>query len=211
MTTHCPYCGDRVPDESYEDHLRRTHTDELTRIDARRVGTLADEPTRRRPVIVVGIGVIVVVFALGYGVLFFGDDTATSSAAVQPDPTSQIHEHGTISVQYDGAAVEFNDPQFIEADDCFHFHAADDAAVWHAHCEDVTIEYALETLGMELTAERFVIDDAAYAEADGDEISVTVDGDAVDPQTYVLEGVESVADARGGSGDDIEVVVESGG
>ena len=209
MTTHCTYCGDSVPDDDYETHLRRTHADELTGIDERRVGAPSDEPKRRNLALYAGAGVILVVFVLGYSLVFLGSGADASSAAVQPDATAQIHEHGLITVQYDDTAVEFTEPRYIEADDCFHFHG-NDAQVWHAHCEDVTIEYALETLGMDVTADTFTVDGQTFAEADGDEVSVTVDGEEVDPQEYVLEGVESVDDAGDGAGDTVEIVVRSG-
>jgi len=38
MATDCAYCGALVSEDGYERHLRRAHADELTSIDARRVG-----------------------------------------------------------------------------------------------------------------------------------------------------------------------------
>lgn len=210
MPTHCTYCGDSIPDDEYETHLRRTHADELTPIDERRVGHPPEGRTYRNLALYAGIGVVLVVFAIGYGLVFLDSGADTSSAAVQPDATAQTHEHGLITVQYDDTTVEFSEPQYLEADDCFHFHAHDGAQVWHTHCEGVTIEYALETLGMDVTAESATIDGETYAEADGDDVSVTVDGEEVDPQEYVLEGVESVDDAGNGMGDTVEIVVQSG-
>lgn len=210
MAPHCTYCGETVPDDEYEKHLEQTHGGELTAIDQRRLGPTSGEPKTRNLALYAGVGVVVTVFVLGYGILFLGSGDDASPAAVQPDVANQIHEHGTITVEHDGTAVDFNQPQFIERDGCFHFHAYDDAQVWHAHCEDVTIEYALETLGIGVTAERFSIDDQEYAEEDGDDVSVTVDGEDVDPQEYVLEGTESVEEAANGAGDNVEIVVESG-
>lgn len=209
MARHCTYCGDPVPDD-YETHLRRAHADELTAIDERRVGARSDGSKRRNLALYASVGAILIVFALGYSLVFLGTGADSSSALVQPDTTAQIHEHGQITVQYDDTAVEFTEPRYLEADGCFHFHASDDAQVWHVHCEDVTIEYALETLGVAVTADTFTIDGQTFAEADGDDVSVTVDGDEVDPREYVLEGVESVEAATDGAGDTVEIVVESG-
>jgi len=102
-----------------------------------------------------------------------------------PRPSSPAHEHGLVSVEYDGETLDFADPRYLENDECFHFHAgADDRdggepdhavggaaepVVWHVHCEDVTLEYAFETLG-----------------------------------------IEPVEDARHGAGNDVEIVVRSG-
>ena len=209
MTTHCTYCGESLPDDAYDGHLEREHAEELTAIDRRRVG-LVSEDSRTRPLaLYAGVGLVLLLFTLGYVAIFLGPGTATSSAAVQPDPSTQLHEHGTISVQYDDTTVEFGDAQYLEREECFHFHGADDAEVWHTHCENVTIEYALESLGMEVTADSFAVGEETFSEAAGDTVSVTVDGEAVDPQEYVLEGVESVDDARAGAGDHVEIVVES--
>lgn len=218
MTTDCPYCGDSVPDESYERHLRRNHADELTPIDRRRVGPRSDSTSSRSLVLYASLGSILVLFAFGYALVFLVDDPATDTAAVQPDPTTPVHEHGRITVQYDGTTVDFSEQQYLEADDCFHFHADGDAAesagdgtrVWHTHCGDVTVEYALATLGMEVTADSATIEGQQFSTADGDEIRVTVDGEPVDPRTYVLDGVEPVDAASDGAGDDVRVVVRSG-
>ena len=210
MQTHCSYCGAAVPEEAYDDHLRQAHADELRAIDSRRLGPPRDRAKPRNLALYAGVGIVVAVFVLGYALVFLGADDGGSSAAVQPDTTTQIHEHGQLSVQYDDTTVDFNQPQYIEADGCFHFHAYDDAAVWHTHCDGVTIEYALETLGMSVTAETFAVDGQEFDADAGDEVSVTVDGDPVDPQEYVLEGVESVDDASEGGGDTVEIVVHSG-
>ncbi|SIS18113.1 hypothetical protein [Natronorubrum thiooxidans] len=209
MTT-CPYCGEPVSDDAYDAHLERAHAEELTPLDRRRVGATADESSHRERAVYVGAGLLLAVFVVGYAAIFFSGGSIDTSAVVEPDPSAPIHEHGTITVQYDDTVVAFDDPEHIERDDCFHFHGHDDAAIWHAHCSDVTLEYALETLGMDLTAEQFTVDGQTFDEADGDTVSVTVDGEDVDPQTYVLEGVESVDDAANGDGDHVEVVATSG-
>lgn len=209
MTTRCSYCGESIADERYETHLARNHAGELSAIDRRRVDPSPDESAGRNLLLYAGVGVVLVLFTFGYVSVFLMSGTTASSAAIQPDSSALIHEHGTIDVRYDDTVVDFDDPQFIERDGCFHFHAYDDAEIWHAHCEDVTIEYAVETLGMELTADRFVVDDMEFTEENGDSISVTVDGEEVDPQEYVLYGVESVDDAMDGEGDHVEIVVES--
>ncbi|MDJ1433175.1 hypothetical protein [Halostagnicola sp. A-GB9-2] len=215
MTDHCTYCGESLPDNEYEDHLRREHADELTTIDKRRLNVSSENSSRRNirrrnVALYTGVAVVLVLFVLGYSTVFLGSESAASSAVHQPDISSEIHEHGTIAISIDDDAVAFDDPQYIERDGCFHFHDSDGAEVWHTHCEDVTIEYALETLEMDVTTDQFVVDGETFTEGDGDSVVVAVNGEAVDPQTYVLEGVESVEDASAGGGDNVEIVVESG-
>jgi len=223
MPTDCPYCGDTVPDEAYERHLRRAHVDELRPIDERRVGRTGDGATGRSLVLYAGLGGVLLLFVLGYVFVFVLADTGPSTAAaVQPDSTAPIHEHGLLSVQYDGRTVDLADPRYQEADECFHFHGDDHeggahahdpprgTAVWHAHCEGVTVEYALETLGMDVTGDSVTVDGRTFSEAEGDEVTVTVDGEPVDPREHVLRGVEPVDAATEGGGDDIRVVLRSG-
>lgn len=209
MPIDCPYCGEPVPEDEYEAHLRGAHYEELSAIDRRRVGVPPSGPKRRNLALYVAGGAVLVVFAMGYVTVFFASGGA-SSAAVQPDEPDGFHEHGTMEISYDDTVVAFDDPALVGRDECFHFHAYDDGEIWHAHCENVTIEYALETLGMEVTEGTFVVDDESFSEANGDTVSVTVDGEAVDPQEYVLEGVGSTEDALAGAGDHVEVVAESG-
>ena len=209
MTTHCPYCGDSLADDDYDAHLRREHAAELGPIDRRRVGQSARESGGRSLALYAGVGLLLALFVVGYALVFLGPGAATSSAAVQPDASTPTHEHGTITVQYDGTEVAFEDPQYAEIDDCFHFHDYATDGVWHVHCENVTIEYALETLGMDVTADSFAIDGESFSEDDGDTVSVIVNGEAVDPQTYELQGVASVDEAGDGAGDHVEIVAES--
>ncbi|MXV61923.1 hypothetical protein GS429_07610 [Natronorubrum sp. JWXQ-INN-674] len=210
MPTQCSYCGDPVSDDEYERHLDRAHADELTAIDRRRVNLSSGGSKRRNLALYAGASLVLALFLVGYAAVFLAPGTAASSAAVQPDADREIHEHGTIDVQYDETVVAFDDPQYAELDECFHFHEYDNGDVWHTHCENVTIEYALETLGMTITAEEFAVNGQTFSERDGDTISVTVNGGPVDPQAYVLEGVESVDDAQAGVGDHVEIVVKSG-
>lgn len=213
MTEECTYCGETVPDDAYVDHLRGTHRDELSVIDRRRVGEAHDSSDGgSNTVLYAGVGAVLTVFVVGYVVLFFGLGSESTLAAVQPDSQSQIHEHGTIFVEHDGETVTFDDSQYLERDGCFHFHGTEDPELWHAHCEDVTIEYALATLGMEVTEDSLVVDGEEYHEDDPDTtVSVTVNGDPVDPEEHVLEGVDSVDDAQDDSGDAVRIVAERGG
>ncbi|AGB36132.1 hypothetical protein [Natronococcus occultus] len=200
MTRTCPYCGRSVPDEEYPGHLERAHEDELEGLDRRLVARRSGSRSRPRKLYVLG-GVVLVLFAAAY-LAIFALSSATSpetTAVQQPDPDAPTHLHGAIHLEYDGAVVDFDDPMYIERDGCFHFHAYDDAERWHVHCEDVTLEYALGTLGFELSADSLAVDGETFSEDDpGTTVSTTVDGERVDPERYVLE-----------DGDDVRVVVET--
>lgn len=210
MTTDCSYCGESVPDNEYTRHLEQEHYEELTTIDQRRVGNHQAGRKNRNIALYAGTAVVLALFVIGYIAIFAGSGTNASSAAIQPNPENQIHEHGTIVVQYDDTTVNFSDSQYIERDGCFHFHNDGHENLWHSHCEDVSIEYALETLDVEMTEDTLVIDDESFDANDSNTtVSVTVDGESVDPQEYVLDGVGPVDEGVAGEGDNVRIVAET--
>ncbi|MHC3438662.1 hypothetical protein ACYJ1Y_11335 [Natrialbaceae archaeon A-gly3] len=221
MTQECSYCNEPVPDEEYLDHLRATHDDELSAIDRRRVDEeLGTKRSRDANLTRYALGVgALTLFVLAYVAIFTGAlssdgffGTDDSSAAILPDADDRVHYHGTIEVIVDGEPIDFSQPEYIAQHGCFHFHNDDavDDGVWHVHCENVSLEFALETLGIDATADSVEINGEMYADDDPDtSVSITVDGEPVDPETYVLEGVGPVDQAQQGAGDNVRIVVES--
>ena len=210
MSRECKYCGEDVPETEYADHLRRAHSENLTKLDQRRLG-ITDEDAGRNRTFVVGASIIGIAVVVGYVLLFVGIDDTGPEAELMPDAQAGLHEHGTLSIEQDGEAVDFSDPDHTEQDACFHFHEGD-GEIWHTHCEDVTLEYALSTLGMPVTDTSIEIDDTEYSDDDPDtSVSVTVDGQPVDPSRYVLDGAGPTDAAREGEGDNVRIVVETEG
>lgn len=200
MTKTCPYCSDSVAEDEYVTHLERAHGDELHGLDRRLVDERkrASAPRNFKPYV---LGTIVLVlFAVAYLAIFVTPSPVANAAVQQPATDAQTHIHGDIVVQYDDTVVDFDDAQYIEQDGCFHFHANDAAEQWHVHCEDVTLEYAMMTLGMDVSDDTLVVDGERFTtDDDGTTVSVTVDGEPVDPEQYVLQ-----------DGDDVRIVVETG-
>lgn len=218
MTEQCDYCGDSVAEDDYLAHLQAEHYDDLSSIDRRRI----DEPgpsDRRTNRSRYAIGIALIgLFGAAYLAIFLGGigndgsvTSGTSSAAIQPDTDDRVHVHGTIELTIDGDPVDFSQPEYVEQDGCFHFHGEDaDDGIWHVHCGNVSLEYALGTLGIDATADRIEIDGETYDNDDPDtSVSITVDGEPVDPVSYVLEGVGPIDQAQDGAGDDVRIVVES--
>lgn len=212
MTKRCPYCGESVHDDAYVDHLAKRHDGELSRIDRRLVGDragAANDRSRRRH-LYVGGGIILMVFALGYLAIFSGAVSSDPPVAQEPDREAPMHVHGTITVAIDGEEIDFDQARYIERDVCFHFHGYDDAEVWHAHCEGLTLEYALWTIDMDVSDDEVTIEGETYSVDDPDTtVELTVNGEEVDPETYELEGVGPTDEARDGAGDDIRLIVET--
>lgn len=224
----CDYCGASFADESaYLDHLEAAHRDELGAIDRRRIDADdGDEGDRDLALYAVGIlGVALIAGLLTYvvvsGALGGGDGDgelgeqgpapnppgfdlgpAGEDQVYQPYDQAAVHYHGEISVTVDGQAIDFRQSEFQHprASPAFHFEAGE--ARWHGHARGVTLEYALETTAFGVTENTFYYDGTLYdASEDGTTVRYAVNGEAVDPETYVLE-----------EGDSIEVVAtdESG-
>ena len=214
----CSYC-----DESFstEDellrHLEDVHYDELGRIDRRRVDGRRTEPSVQLGTLLVGgFAVLLIIGALAAAYVVLGsgssgDPPVAVDATITPHSYASVHTHGTMQAVIDDRELHFaTENRFIEADPYyFHFHGGDN--VWHVHGADVTLEYALATLGIEVSDGGSVLtfEGETYDDADpGTNVSITVDGEYVDPETYVLQGVGPIPDARAGEGDNVEIIVE---
>lgn len=203
----CDYCGATFDDgEAHLRHLRDEHYDELGRIDRRRVEDLEGDGVNVDPgpvVIALVVGVAAAVVA--YVVFFVGGSSGSVDAA--QTPYGQAHEHGTMEVVILGEQVDFSQSKYqvsSTGNTNFHFENGD-GRVWHAHARGVTVEYALATLDIQVTGDSVTFEGTTYSEPDY-RVNVTVDGDPVDPTSYVLGGVEDLDDAE--QGDSVRVVVE---
>lgn len=199
----CSYCGESFDDEdTHLRHLRDEHGNDLGSIDRRRVADLEDDHGRELPTgpLVLGGVLLIAVAVVAYVILFTG-----SGSAQGPGPFGSAHEHGILEMVVLGETVDFSREQYQTAADRFHFESGN-GDVWHAHATDVTIRWGMSTLpGIEVSGESITYEDRTYREGEGYEISITVNGERVDPETYVLDGVENPPYDRG---DSVRIVVE---
>lgn len=216
----CDYCSASFEDEgSYYDHLDAEHADELGAIDRRRVDQHLSEGSGPS----VPTGPLILVAVLGFAVLvvvyvtvFVGGDTTGPSDTVNgievaqtPTAVNSQHLHGPIDVTIDGQQLDFSRPRFQRPQEypAFHFEGGD-GSTWHGHAEGITLQYAMATLGINVTDSTVTYDGTTYRGSDPDtSIEVTVDGEAVDPATYTLSGPGDVANAA--EGDHIRIVVRT--
>lgn len=192
----CAYCGAAFDGETaYLDHLREAHLDELGPIDRRRVAP--DDGSAGLPTGPLAIGVVLLASAVVVGYVIF----LPGSGAAEDGPTNLwgVHYHGTIEMIVDGERVDFSQDRYQLQADAFHFESGDGTR-WHGHAEDVTLAWAMETLGIEVTATSVTYEGTTYDDADPDTtVVVTVNGEHVTPSTYELA-----------EGDAIRIVVEVG-
>jgi hypothetical protein len=216
----CDYCGDSFDDEqSHLEHLQMEHEGELGAIDQRRVDeALGSDDGGELPTgpivlgVVLGISVLIggyVIFAGGSG----GGEGMVNGIDVERTPgqiSESAHGHGTINMTVGGERIDFGEPEYQRPREfgAFHFEGGD-GRVWHKHADGVTLEYAMATLGIDVSRDSVTIDGETYRDSDdGTSVSVTVDGEPVDPATYQLQGT-SVADAA--EGDTIRIIVTTEG
>lgn len=216
----CNYCEESFADEeSYLDHLHAAHDEgELSRIDRRRVeqhvgddgGGLETGPVILGGLLLFTAGVLVYVTFFVWG----GSGTAASKMLndISQTPTNvgEAHEHGRINVTIDGQTLDFSQSRFQKPQQfrAFHFEGGDGTA-WHVHAEGVTLEYAMATLGIDVSDNTVTYGGTTYRDSDPNtNVTVQVNNESVDPETYELDGVES---ASGQGGDYIRILVETNG
>lgn len=213
----CNYCAETFADEeAYLDHLDAAHDrDELSRIDRRRVEShVGDEgegfPTA--PLIIGGL-ILLTAAVIGYTMIFVNDtptDLSITAVARHPaDDVGSVDEHGRINVTIDGKTVDFSKPRFQKPQQfrAFHFEGGN-GKVWHKHASGVTLEYGMKTLGIELNESAVLYQGKLYRDSDpGTNVSITVNGEPVDPTTYVLQGVNDPGNAL--QGDFVRITVRT--
>ncbi len=203
----CSHCGAEFDDEeAYLDHLAAEHEGELGRIEQRRVADRTGEDSEGIPTgpavlgVVLLLGVAIVVYVL----LFMGADPPRDGQT--PGAYGSAHEHGTVEMVVLGEQVDFSQDQYQLQADRFHFES-DNGRVWHAHATGVTLAWGMSTLGIELGENNVTYQGTTYSDASENySVSVTVDGQSVDPTSYVLDGV---SDGNPENGDAVRIVVES--
>ena len=114
---------------------------------------------------------------------------------------AQQHIHGQMEFVVDGETVDFSRPRFQSGHRHFHFEGGH-ADPWHAHSWSVTLQYGLNTLsGINVTEDAVTYNGTTYTRGAANEtVSITVNGDPVDPSEYLLK-----------DGDDVRIVVERDG
>lgn len=199
----CDHCGASFDEEQpYLEHLAEAHWDDLGPIDRRRVEEAVDaeEQLISRRVALLGAGGLGLAVVGGAGLFLSGGNDDGSAGAPTPHAVGSVHYHGTMVVAVDGQRVDFSRDEYQLQADFFHFEGGDGER-WHAHAQGVTLKRALASLGIGVTETTLTLDGTTYDDADPDtSVSVTVDGESVDPATYVLQ-----------EGDEVRIIVETGG
>jgi len=120
-----------------------------------------------------------------------GVPDSVEQVAQEPTDTGSVHYHGTMEIVVAGDAVDLSQDRYQLADQQFHFEGGDGER-WHAHARGVTLEYALATFGIGATTDSVWYDGTRYTDGENANVTLTVDGEAVNPKEYVLQQGDAV-------------------
>ncbi|UPW01375.1 C2H2-type zinc finger protein [Halorussus gelatinilyticus] len=211
----CDHCGATFDDEEgYLRHLSTEHGDDLGPIEQRRVDSLRfddDGPT----IAMYGgaVGALAIGVLLAYLLFFSGgeaggaggpDDaggTPDASGLTRPQAVGSVHYHGTIEATIGGQQLDFGRQRFQLQADAFHFENGEGRR-WHVHAEEVTLAWAMQTLGIDVTNGTVSYRGTTYGDDPGETARVLVNGESVTPTEYVLQKgdrVRIVANASAGN------------
>ena len=201
----CGHCGATFDDEeTYLRHLRDEHGDELGSIEERRVSKLEPDNDGAPTAAVYGavLGGLLLAGLLAYVLFFSGGGGASNpdtSSLTQPQNVGAVHYHGTINATIGGQELDFSRQRFQLQADPFHFENRD-GRQWHVHAEQVTLAYAMQTLGIDVTNGTVAYDGTTYGDDPNETAVVQVNGESVTPTEYVLQ-----------KGDTVRIVANSSG
>ncbi|SDZ89012.1 hypothetical protein SAMN04488065_1033 [Haloplanus vescus] len=183
----CRYCGETFDDEgAHDDHLKAEHADELGPIDRRRLSVDDDEGRVSLRMVALGVVVLLAGVVVVYATLM-GSEGA--SRPIEPTDVGAVHYHGTINVTIGNQSVDFSQQRFQYEStnvDAFHFEGGD-GSEWHVHARSVTLQWAMATIGLEVTDETVTADGETYGDDPDETAIVEVNGSPVEPSTYILQ------------------------
>lgn len=191
----CEFCSETFWSErAHRRHRRDEHGEELGRIERRRIEDAERSWSLGVPVALVALVVIPTVVVAG---LFVATGGLSGGGSSGPGPVGSVHTHGPITVTIDGERVDFSKQRYQLQDRAFHFEGGEGDR-WHAHARGVTLKYAMNTLGIDVSRTSVTFNGTTYRESDpGVRVSVTVNGEPVTPSEYVFQ-----------DGDAVRIVVE---
>lgn len=117
-----------------------------------------------------------------------------------------LHVHGYINMTVNGEEVNFSQSKYKTPGHNQYFHfEGHTAPLWHAHAWGVQLGYAMGTLpGINVTEDSVTYENTTYERSDaGTSITIQVNGEPVDPSTYVLKDGDKVTievESSNGSG-----------
>ena len=155
----CDYCEESYGStDAYLDHLASEHEEELGPIDRRRVESRGSSVEGFLAGLSAGPLVLASVIVLAGGVAVFA---TFGGGGEGPYNYGGVHQHGPINVTIDGEALDFSQQKYQLQDRAFHFERGN-GEMWHVHAQGVTLKYAMQTLGIEVTEDSVTYNGTTY-------------------------------------------------
>lgn len=192
----CNHCDEEFDSKKkLAKHYRKQHEDNLSRIEEKLVEQqLGDsfDPRDYAGAFAIGFIIVVVLAAFVYMFMYSGTGSSNVDSELQPTGVGTVHTHGQMNVVVDGQEVDFSQQQYQLQADAFHFESGNGER-FHVHAQQVSLEFALETLGFEdVTQNSATFQGTTYSTSDGDTVRYIVNGNEVNPRTYTLQDGDSV-------------------
>lgn len=181
----CDYCGaSHDSEKAHLKHLKSEHRDELGPIDKRRIGDVDSESEFPTGPVALGVVILASVAIVGYVVFIAGAGGSSGDIG----PAGSTHYHGTINMTVTGDQVDFSQDQYQLQDRRFHFEGGD-GTQWHAHATGMTFEYAMNSLGFEvsLSPKSITYQGTTFTDGEGYEVVFQVNGNPITDVGYVLK------------------------
>lgn len=148
---------------------------------------------------------LVVVLAGGVAIFSVFSGGGGGSDGQGPYNYGSVHQYGTINVTIDGKTLDFSHQKYQVQDRAFHFERGN-GKMWHVHARGVTLKYAMQTLGIEVTEDSVTVNGTTYRDnASKWNVIVKVNGKPVDPNQYILKGT---SEENYQQGDHIRIIVK---
>ena len=119
------------------------------------------------------VAVIIIALVAG-GYYAFTLIPSSPSSNVVVGPAGSTHIHQDIKVYMNGKAIDFSQPKYQLRSRLVHFEGGD-GNVMHTHATGMTLGYALETMGIQLT-DCLAIDGTKYCDEGNKTVKVYVNG-----------------------------------
>lgn len=188
----CSYCSsDFETTDELNKHLAQEHKDELSRLDERQLKNEGHLQTKNTVLTKTNflIGAVFVVFlglfSFGFYVIVTPDD---ANGNTQPTAHGTVHYHGQMTATVNGEQIDFSKSQYQLQSDAFHFENRNGDR-WHIHAQDVTLKYALGTLGFNISndGETVTFKGETYTENDSEEVTILINGNEVTLSQYKIK------------------------
>lgn len=196
----CDYCSNSFEnDKKYTKHLKNQHEGELSRVDKKKVEQVLEGGSSSSSFVnPYAVGATVLSIAIVGLVVFIavGNPLGTDNSVEgtqDPGPVGGAHIHGPLDMTVLGNEVDFSQPQYQLQADAFHFEGGRGDR-WHGHAEGVTLKWGMNSLGIDVTPDSVTYEGTTYNDSDPEyNVSVTVDGQSVNPSSYVLQRDDAIS------------------